>query len=204
MWKMAFALSAHHVANSATFLLLVAAIPLVPAVHAQASTSSVGCGKANVSMANPTYLSAGSVILAVELPSGWLREEKKSNPFFLLRVGDRYESAPTLMYINVQRLDSSFEQAVKNDERDFRQSDPSAQILDEPAPAVLEAGCPVNTQRFVYQHEQKTYIDQVTKIGIDGLLLNVVLSSDSEAEITRYQKDYMFLLQHLALVASAH
>src|SRR5208282_5107196 len=156
--KMAFALSAHHLANSATLLLLVAAVPVVPA---QASTSSVGCGKTNVSMANPTYLSSGSVILTAELPSGWLREEKKSNPFFLLRVGDRYESARTLMYINVQRLDSSFEQAVKNDEQDFRRSDPSAQILDEPAPAVLEAGCPVNTRRFVYQHEQKTYIDQV-------------------------------------------
>lgn len=107
------------------------------------------------------------------------------------------------MYINVQRLDSSFEQAVKNDDRDFRQSDPSAQVVNEPPKEILESGCAVKTQRFVYQHERKTYIDQVTKIGIGGLLLNVVLSSDSQAEIARYQKDYEFLLEHLALVASA-
>ena len=107
------------------------------------------------------------------------------------------------MYINVQRLDSSFEQALKNDERDFRQRDPSVQIVNEPQPEILEVGCPVKTQRFVYQREQKTYVDQVTKIGIGDLLLNVVLSSDSKAEIARYQRDYEFLLKHLALVASA-
>ncbi len=104
------------------------------------------------------------------------------------------------MYINVQRLDGSFEQAAKNDERDFLQSDPSAQIMAEPQLEILEKGCPAKTQRFVYRRKQKTYVDRVTKIGIDGLLLNVVLSSDSEAEIARYGKDYGFLLKHLGLV----
>jgi hypothetical protein len=59
------------------------------------------------------------------------------------------------------------------------------------------------TQRFIYQLKQKTYVDQVTKISISGLLLNVVLSSESKAEIARYEKDYEFLLMHLGLVMNA-
>jgi hypothetical protein len=42
----------------------------------------------------------------------------------------------------------------------------------------------------------------VTKIAINGLLLNIVLSSDDEAEIARYRQDYASLLNHLALVIS--
>ncbi len=197
---MAFASGILRLALSAPFLMLISAHPVI---QAQDTASNAGCGNAKVSIADPTYLILSSAVIAVELPSGWVREENKSNPFFLLRAGDRYESARTLMYINVQRLDSSFEQTVKNDERDFRQSDPSAQILDEPQLEVLEKGCPTKTQRFVYRLKQKTYVDQVTKIGINGLLLNVVLSSDSEAEIARYQKDYEFVLKHLGLVMRA-
>lgn len=192
--------SAMRFAQSVPFLLL---IPALPIAKAQTSGPGTGCGRAKVHMQNPTYLNTAAAIIAVELPSGWLRDEKKNNPFFLLRVGDRYESAGTLMYINVQGLDSSFEQAAKDDEREFRHSNPSAQVVNEPPEEILESGCAVKTQRFVYQREQKTYIDQVTKIGIGNLLLNVVLSSDSEAEVARYQKDYEFLLKHLALVASA-
>jgi hypothetical protein len=107
------------------------------------------------------------------------------------------------MYIRVQSLDGSFERSVKNDEGDILQSDPSAQILDEPPLEILEKGCPVWTQRFIYQLKQKTYVDQVTKISISGLLLNVVLSSESKAEIARYEKDYEFLLMHLGLVMNA-
>ena len=197
---MAQASSILRLARSVPFLLLISALP---AIQAQDPASNAGCGKTEASIADPTYLILSSAVIAVELPSGWVRKEKKSNPFFLLRVGDRDESARTLMYINVQRLDSSFEQTVKNDDRDFRQSDPSAQILDGPQLEILEKGCPAKTQRFVYRWKQKTYVDQVTKIGINGLLLNVVLSSDSEAEITRYEKDYEFLLKHLALVMHA-
>ncbi len=110
------------------------------------------------------------------------------------------------MYINVQRLDSSLDQAVKNDERDYLQSDPSAQIVNEPPKEILESGCAVKTQRYsgLSTHiAETTYVVEVTKIGIGGLLLNVVLSSDGQAEITRYQKDYDLLLEHLALVATA-
>ncbi len=170
---------------------------------AQASQSSTICGKAKLSLASPTYLVAGSVIVAVELPSGWVREEGKRSPFFLLRAGDRSETATTLIYVNVQRLSSSFDQAVSNDAREFRMSDPSVQITDEPTPEILESDCPAKTQRFVYQQNHKTYVDEVTKIGINGLLLNVVLSSEGGPEIERYQMEYQFVLKHLALVAPA-
>jgi hypothetical protein len=153
-------------------------------------------------MAGPEFLTTAIGVIAIEPPPGWVVEKTKHNPFFLLRIGDRYENARTVIYINVQVLDGTFEQAVANDERDFRRDDPSVQIQSEPQPEILERGCAVKTQRFIYEHKQKTSVDQVTKIAIDGLLLNVVLSSDSETEIARYQKDYEQLLMHLGLVMS--
>jgi hypothetical protein len=184
-------------AQSAAFLLPTLAFP---AIQAQKFAHNPECGKAEISIAATTFLTFRNGVIAIELPSGWVRDENKSNPFFLLRAGDRYENARTLMYIRVQSLDGSFEQSVKNDERDILQSDPSAQILNEPPLEILEKGCPVKTQRFIYQGKQETYIDQVTKISISGLLLNVVLSSESKTEIARYEKDYEFLLKHLGLV----
>ena len=53
---------------------------------------------------------------------------------------------------------------------------------------------------FHCERKQGAYVDLATKISIRGLLLNVVLSSDSAEEISRYKKDYEFLLKHLALV----
>lgn len=104
------------------------------------------------------------------------------------------------MYINIQHLNGSFEQAVESDARDFRRRDPSAQIVDDVQLEILEKGCPAKTQRFIYRDKGKPYVDQVTKIGINGLLLNVILSSNSTAEIARYEKDYKFLLKHIGLV----
>jgi hypothetical protein len=193
--------SRFHRLTQLVLLLLMVTSPLV--VQGQASTPTTSCGKAKVSIPNAIFLTASSVVIAVELPSGWTRYEKKSNPFFFLRVGDHYETARTLMYVNVQRLDGSLDQAAENDVRDFRRSDPSAKILDEPQPEILEKGCAVKSQRFIYADGQKTYVDQVTKIAVNGLLLNVVLTSDSETEVKRYQDDYDFLLKHVGLVMSA-
>ena len=64
----------------------------------------------------------------------------------------------------------------------------------------MEQGCQAVTQVFVCNRKQKPYVDLVTKIAIGGRLVNVVLSSDSAAEIERYRKDYDYLLKHLALV----
>jgi hypothetical protein len=54
---------------------------------------------------------------------------------------------------------------------------------------------------FFCERKQKGYVDLDTKIAIGGLLLNVVLSSDNMEEISRYKKDYEFLLKNLTLVA---
>jgi len=189
--------SVPRLAQSAAFLLFVLAFSAAPA---QKPAHRPECGKTVVSIADATLLTFSDGVIAIELPSGWVRDESKSNPFFLLRAGDHYESARTLMYIHVQDLDGSFEQAVKRDQRDFLRNDHSAQILDDPPLEVLEKGCPVKTQRFLYRSNQKNYIDQVTKIGINGLLLNVVLSSERSAEIARYENDYEFLLKHIGLV----
>jgi hypothetical protein len=43
-------------------------------------------------------------------------------------------------------------------------------------------------------------VELVTKISIGGLLLDVVISGETKAEIEVYRKDYQFLLDHLTLV----
>lgn len=184
----------------ASIAVLLPSASAFSVAHSQQPATVAVCGKAEVSIADARFLTLNDAVIAIELPSGWVLEENKSNPFFLLRAGDHYESARTLMYINIQHLDGSFEQAVESDTRDFRRRDSSAQIVDEAQLEILEKGCPAKTQRFIYKDKGKQYVDQVTKIGINGLLLNVVLSSNSTAEIVRNEKDYKFLLKHIGLV----
>jgi len=139
-------------------------------------------------------------MLAAKFPSGWELYEKKQNPFFLLRRGDQYATARTVMYIRVQALDGSLEEAVRRDEDDFRKDSPEVKILDEPSPEILEKGCLVKTQRFYYQDGKTPVVDRATKIAIGKLLLNVVISSDSDAEIERYKEDYEYLLRNIGWV----
>lgn len=87
-----------------------------PVAEGQNVPASAGCGTANVNMGSPLYLTTQAGIFAVELPQGWVLEKTKSNPFFLIKAGETYENARTLMYINVQRLDATFSDAVKRDE----------------------------------------------------------------------------------------
>jgi hypothetical protein len=178
--------------------LAVALLLVSPDALAQTAPPAK-CGSAKIALQNPQYLITPAGILALELPPGWTLYAKKKNPFFLLRTGDQYETARTVIYINLQKLEGSFEQDVLNDENDFKKSDPEAKIEDEPRPEILEAGCKVKAQRFTYKNRKKTYVDQVTKIGIGGLLLNIVLSSDSGEEIEHFMKDYDEVLKHLAL-----
>jgi hypothetical protein len=151
-------------------------------------------------MDNPVYLIASNVILAVEPPAGWQLDESRKNPFFFLKPGEKYESARTLMYVNIERLDGSFRNAVQKDAHTFSESCQPSRIEDEAQPEILEQGCERKTQMFFCDRKQRPYVDLDTKVSIGGLLLNVVLSSDSAEEISRYKKDYELLLKHLALV----
>jgi hypothetical protein len=167
---------------------------------AQNSSAFGGCGKAPIRLDSPFYLTTSIGIVAVELPQGWVLDKTRSNPFFLIRFGEKYESARTLMYVNIERLEVPFSSAIKKDERTFKESCADSRIEDVTAPEILERGCEYKTQRFFCNKKQGAYVDLATKISVGGLLMNVVLSGDNEAETARYKKDHEFLLKHLALV----
>lgn len=151
-------------------------------------------------MDNPVYLITSTVIVAVEPPPGWALDATRKNPFFFFKPGEKYESARTLMYVNIEGLDGSFQSAVQKDAHTFSESCQPSRIEDEAQPEILEQGCERKTQIFRCERKQRPYIDLDTKIAVGRLLLNVVLSSDSTEEISRYKKDHEYLLKHLALV----
>ena len=150
-------------------------------------------------MENASFLIASPVILAAKAPPGWALYEDKKNPFFFLKPGDKYETARTVMYVRIERLDSPFQSAVEKDARTFSENCQPSRIEDVGQLEIMEKGCERKTQMFVCGRKQGPQVDLDTKIAIGGLLLNVVLSSDSAEEISRYKKDYEFLLEHLAL-----
>lgn len=182
--------------SSILFLLLV------PAIWAQDSDShSVPeCGKAKVHLANPQYLTTTGGIVAVELPDGWIFDANRKGVFYFLKRGEDYKSARTLMYVNVEKLEGSLERAVQKDMQSFGKNCDATEVKDVTGPKLLELGCKSRTQVFSCQRKQNPYVDLATKISIDDLLLNVVLSADSAAEMLRYRKDYDFVLGHLTVV----
>ncbi len=130
----------------------------------------------------------------------WVLDKSRKQPFYFFKNGENYESARTLIYINVERLEVPFSQAVRNDVKSSESSCRPSSVRDEGKPDLLESGCDATTQLFTCDRKSKSYVDLTTKISIGGLLLNVVLSADTMSEIEKYRKDYNFLLKHLALV----
>jgi hypothetical protein len=170
------------------------------AAKGQGSAPATSCGKAKVHMNNPVYLTTSAAIVAVELPPGWGLDSTRRNPFFFVKPGEKYESARTLMYVNIERLDGPFQSAVLRDVQTFGESCQPSSVEDAAQFEILEQGCEKKTQVFRCDRKKRAYVDMATKISIGGLLLNVVLSSDSAEEISKYKKDYEFVLKHLALV----
>ena len=158
------------------------------------------CGKAKVHLANPQYLTTAGGIVAVELPDGWILDANRKGVFYFLKRGENYQSARTLMYVNVEKLEGPLEGAVHRDRQSFQKNCDATEVKDLAKPALLEQGCDSRTQLFSCQRKQNPYVDLVTKISIDGLLLNVVLSADSADEISDYRRDYDFVLGHLTVV----
>jgi hypothetical protein len=183
-------------------LFLVPFVLLSPftAAEGQSSAASTPCGKAKIALGNPVYLTISTATIAVEPPQGWALEASKKNPFYFIKSGEKYENARTLMYINIERLDGPFQSAVQKDAHSFSESCQPSRIEDSAQVEILEQGCEKKTLLFRCGKSQGAYVDLATKISVGGLLVNVVLSADNEAEISRYRKDYEFLLKHLALV----
>jgi len=140
--------------------------------------------------------------VAVELPEGWVLDRNRNGAFYFLKRGESYQSARTLMYVNVEALDKSLENAIRKDTQSFQKNCHPSEIKDLAKPRLLEEGCESKTQMFSCRREQNPYVDLVTKISIDNLLLNVVLSADDAGEISRYRKDYDSVLMHLTVVKS--
>jgi hypothetical protein len=185
-----------------SFLLFLAPFALLMALSAsegQSPTASNQCGKTNAKLGNAIFLIAPPVILAASAPPGWVLYEKEKNPFYFLKPGEKYETARTVMYVRIERLDTSFKSAVERDARTFNEGCQPSRIEDVGQLEIMEKGCERKTQMFFCGRKEGPQVDLDTKIAIGGLLLNVVLSSDSAEEISRYKKDYEFLLTHLAL-----
>ena len=182
------------------FLVLFGLLVTLPPAGGQNKTTSAVCGKAKIQIANPKYLVISSAIVAAEAPNGWNLDVTKKNPFYFLKTGEKFESARTLMYVNIERLDDSLQNAIQRDEQVFKKGCPASRIEETSQPEILEQGCEKKTQIFYCERKQGAYVDLVTKISINGLVINVVLTADNAAEITRYRQDYEQLLRHLALV----
>jgi hypothetical protein len=186
-----------------SFLLLLASLVLamtIPMAESQRSAAYSKCGKTEEKLDNAIFLIAPPVMLAVTAPPGWALYEKEKNPFIFLRPGDKYETARTVMYVRIERLDPPFQSAVERDARSFNENCQPSKIEDVAQLEIMEKDCERKTQMFFCGTKQGPQVDLDTKIAIGGFLLNVVLSSDSAEEISRYKKDYEFLLKHLAFV----
>jgi hypothetical protein len=141
-------------------------------------------------------------MIVIEAPEGWILDKTHTNPFYFLLAGETYKSARTLMYINVEVMEVSFEQAVQNDIAAFKKGCVNTDIKDQKRTSLLESGCENRTQMFTCNRERNSYVDLVTKIDFNRSLLNIVLSADTTADISRYRKDYDFVLQHLTMIKS--
>jgi len=162
-----------------------------------------GCGEAVVSMQNPIYLqTTNQGIIVVELPEGWNLGRTRPDLFFILKNGDTYESARTLMYIRIEQLDVSLKQAVLNDIESFKKSCDKLTIEDAKHGPLLEGGCESISQIFSCKKQNGPYVDLVTIIAFTGSLLNIVLSADKLDDIDKHRTDYDFLLQHLTMIKS--
>jgi hypothetical protein len=164
------------------------------------AASAQECGKANVSLAKPEYYVTTIGTFAVEPPSGWFHDDTRKNPFYFVKRGENYNSAKTLMYVSVEPLEGTFDEAVQNDAKSYRQRCDRLVLQTLNSADLLERGCRAVTQVFTCVRKKGSYIDLDTKFAINGILLNVVLSTDDRAEIEKYKADYSYLLLHLAKV----
>jgi hypothetical protein len=184
-----------------TILLIFAVLTAAPLWAQNPKPHEVpACGSAKVHLTSPVYLRAAEAIVVVQLPPGWLLDKSHRGPFFFVRKGENYNTASTLMYINVQSLPYSLSRAVQEDTQSAEKSCDKLRVRNLAPADLLEEGCDRVTQEFSCQRKTGSYVDLVTKIGIRGLLLNVVLSADSALEISKYKDDYKYLLSHLTLV----
>jgi len=175
--------------------------PVVTPSSAQSEKQAVpACGAVEVQIEKPIYLLSNEEMIAVELPDGWLLDGKYKNPYYFLLEGDSYESEHTLIYIIVEALKVSFEQSIEADIALYKKNCKELNIQYLQSESLLEQGCENRTQIFTCNEQQNSYVDLVTNINFNGLLLHVVLSADTSDEITRYRNDYDFLLKHLTVI----
>ncbi len=173
-----------------------------PSFGQQPTSEVPACGRAKVHFPNPEYLQTQEGIVVIEAPNGWFLDRTRSGPFYLLRNGDKFETARTVMYINVEPLEVSFQTAIQRDVKGFGTGCEKADVQTLRPAKLLEQGCEAKTQIFSCRKKKGSYVDLVTKIAFNGSLLNVVLSADTAEDIERYHGDYDFLLQHLTMIKS--
>ena len=97
-----------------------------------ATRNSMGtsCGKTKVNLRSPEYLAISEYLFALELPKGWGLDSTHKNPYYFILKGESYDSAKTLIYINIERLQDSFNSSISKDSNEFQTSCPSAKIIN--------------------------------------------------------------------------
>jgi hypothetical protein len=156
------------------------------------------CGRTEVHFANPEYYTSTLGIIAIEPPKGWFHDTTQKDPFYLIRRGENHENAKTVIYVSVELLTVTFDEAVQNDAKGFRQGCEKPSVDKIRTPDLLEKGCKAATHVFTCAKKKGSHIDLDTKIAIRGILVKVVLSAETQSEIETYRSDYNYLLQHLA------
>ena len=165
-----------------------------------AIASSQECGKTGVKLAAPEYYSDAGALFAIQPPQGWVRDSTEKTPFFLVKEGENFKTTKSLIYVAVEPLRVSFEEAVQNDAESFGSNCGKLDIEDLKRQNILEKGCKTATQVFACTKTKGSHSDLDTKIAINGLLRNVALTSDTREDLAKYKSAYDFLLMHIARV----
>jgi hypothetical protein len=182
-----------------TTCIAIAALAVTSSAQTGQSPKRTWCGDSPVNFSHPDYLQTPVGIVIVQLPQGWKVARRETGLFYFTQNDESYQAAHTLMYIHVETLETKLDQAVASDEVSFKARCSSADIKTLPPADLLEHGCARVTQTFECRASPR-YVDLATKLAIQGLLMDVVLSADSQADIDKHRKEYDELLRHLTVL----
>jgi hypothetical protein len=162
--------------------------------------TETACGKTPVKFSNPQYFTTPQGIIVFSAPNGWHLDSSQHRQAYLIKDGETYERARALIYMAVEPLEVSLEQAAKNDTEELKSKCAILSVTNLPPATLMDGDCDRVTQMFDCNKPTGSYIDLDTKIAFNGVLLNIVLSGDKKGDITDNQEAYTFLLRHVTLV----
>jgi hypothetical protein len=175
-------------------------LALAPGMLSAQAKAPASCGKTAVSLPHPTYLKTAFVIVIAQAPDNWTTDTNHGDVLYFIPSGETFKAARTIMYVRPEPLADSLSDATKRDEQHFQKSCSPVEIKRSSTPPLLDEECDHVTQIYSCAQLHGSYVEKVTKIAINGVLLNVVISADSLDQISRYNAAYEYVLQHVTIV----